>query len=110
MYSAAISPPRWPVPRPSSRSCDRKRTCWRMRSESTDLMAAWAADGSDGSLGAMLREGDDFAAGARSCWAARTPTADINTKVRTIRIDRFDLVEFYSGRRRDQFLEPQPAL
>src|SRR5580704_5952333 len=29
-YSAAISPPRWPVPRPSSRSCERKRTCQRM--------------------------------------------------------------------------------
>src|SRR5690348_13518262 len=30
MYSAAMSPPRCPVPRPSSRSCDKYLTCHRM--------------------------------------------------------------------------------
>src|SRR4029077_13927311 len=68
MYSAARSPPRWPVPRPSSRSLERKRTCARMRSGSMDFMAAAAAAGSAGA--------DAFGAAAGlaafSCAAAPT--------------------------------------
>src|SRR5260221_14718866 len=50
MYFAAISPPRCPVPRPSSRSSDRKRTCARIFSGSTFFMAALAAAGKAGSV------------------------------------------------------------
>src|SRR5437660_12554844 len=45
MYCAAISPPRCPVPRPSSRSSDRKRTCARTCSGLMVAIAAKAAGG-----------------------------------------------------------------
>ena len=45
MYSAAMSPPRWPVPRPSRRSCERKRTCARICSGSIFSNAEIAAGG-----------------------------------------------------------------
>src|SRR5690242_13027029 len=47
MYSAARSPPRWPVPRPSRRSWARKRTCQRMCS---GLMVSRATNAGPGSL------------------------------------------------------------
>src|SRR5713226_1973576 len=45
MYSAAMSPPRWPVPRPSRRSWERKRTWVSMLSGRMLCMAAIAAGG-----------------------------------------------------------------
>src|SRR5882724_11002052 len=46
MYSAAMSPPRCHVPRPSNRSCERKRTCARICSGSIPFISANAAGGS----------------------------------------------------------------
>src|ERR1700675_1527506 len=43
MYSAAMSPPRWPVPRPSRRSWERKRTWVSILSGRMLCMAAMAA-------------------------------------------------------------------
>src|ERR1019366_1324739 len=45
MYSAAMSPPRWPVPRPSRRSWERKRTWASMLSGRMLCMAAMVAGG-----------------------------------------------------------------
>src|ERR1700686_404023 len=45
MYSAAMSPPRWPVPRPSRRSWERKRTWVSILSGRMLCMAAMAAGG-----------------------------------------------------------------
>src|SRR6266581_4366907 len=51
MYSAAMSPPRWPVPRPSSRSLDKNLTWVRMRCGSMAFMAAMADGGNDEAAG-----------------------------------------------------------
>src|SRR5260370_3905402 len=45
MYSAASSPPRWPVRRPSRRSWERKRTCCSMWSARLLCRAAMAGGG-----------------------------------------------------------------
>jgi hypothetical protein len=38
-----MSPPRWPTPRPSSKSSDRNRVCSRMRS--AEIEPSWASTG-----------------------------------------------------------------
>src|SRR5271157_736104 len=54
MYSPAMSPPRAPVPRPSSRSLARNFTCARIFSGSTAAIACSAAEGSPATRGAVL--------------------------------------------------------
>ena len=56
MYSAAMSPPRWPVPRPSSKSLARNFTCARIFSGSTDAIACSAEEGSAVTLGTGIEE------------------------------------------------------
>src|SRR5579872_3248981 len=77
MYSAAISPPRAPVPRPSSRSWERKRTCQRIFSPSIAFIAANAAGWISGAADAAL-----LFSVAVFCWA--TTTIAINTSAQAI--------------------------
>src|SRR5436305_4638734 len=102
-----MSPPRCPVPRPSSRSCERKRTCWRMRSPSTDLIAARAAAVRVRSVADTLLLA--LVLGALFCCAAKTETTKISGETR-LRINRFCMVGFYSRRPRDSVLRTSTGL
>src|SRR6185312_1606381 len=92
MYSAAMSPPRWPVPRPSSRSCERKRTCWRIFSASTDLMTACAAAGSDESVPAELYAADLCARDLCEKEKADKDKSSTTDKTTVFRIERVSVI------------------
>jgi hypothetical protein len=79
IYSAAITPPRCPVPRPSRRSWDKKRTSPRMRSELGFPSPAMAGPGRRTELWPPARvRGEGFCPGPLS--PARTKSARTEQK------------------------------
>src|ERR1700751_6081110 len=86
MYSAAMSPPRCPVPRPSSRSWDRNRTWARIRSGLIVSIAANAAEeGRGAATGAWT--------GLAEFWAKATRARLKKDKRRLLRIVRMKLLD-----------------
>src|ERR1017187_1579831 len=83
MYSAAMSPPRCPVPRPSSRSCARNLTWARIFSESIEAIACSAAGGSPATFGTGGIAVDGVAGALLVCAKRRTEVRAMSSTIET---------------------------